>query len=230
MRDFVSKSVAGGLSAAVVLLWWPLLFESDGVTSWLARGIAWTVCVELLMLALVPLERTLWETPRAERINQRMSAAGSRLHSGSTRRRLGRLAGIAVLGLTIPAVLVAAGLHQQKPTTEAATKVVKVTRVVQPVTRVKRVVKEVPAAQVQAPAMAPVAHTAPAPAPVEPAAPAAPDRPAAKPRSEARVEPRKRDEAPASTDRTGPAPAPDADTQKATGDADSEPVADGSTS
>jgi hypothetical protein len=231
VREFVSKSIAGGLSAAVVLLWWPLLFEGDGVASWLARGIAWTLCVELLLVALMPLERALWETPKAERLGRRVSAAGSRLHAGSSRRRLSRLAGVAVLALTIPAVLVAAGLHQQQPTKEAAVKVVKVTRVVQPVTHVKRVVKEVPAAQVQAPgtsSLTPPASSGPAPAPVQRDARVAPERTAPEPRSQTRIE--TREESP-ETDRAAPVPAPEADTQKAGGgDAQSEPVANGSAS
>ena len=86
MREFLSKSIAGGLSAGVVLLWWPVLFDDvDTVTSWLARGVAWTLCFELLLLAFVPFERALWETTRGERISSRVGAAGSRLHSGSRR-------------------------------------------------------------------------------------------------------------------------------------------------
>ena len=55
MREFLSKSIAGGLSAGVVLLWWPVLFEDvDTVTSWFVRGVAWTLLFELLLLALIP--------------------------------------------------------------------------------------------------------------------------------------------------------------------------------
>ena len=84
MREFLSKSIAAGLSTGVVLLWWPVLFaEVDTVTSWLIRGVAWTVCFELLLIALVPFERALWETAHGERISRRVGNAGSRLHSGS---------------------------------------------------------------------------------------------------------------------------------------------------
>ena len=63
MREFLSKSIAAGLSTGVVLLWWPVLFDRvDTVTSWLARGVAWTVLFELLLVALLPFELALWET------------------------------------------------------------------------------------------------------------------------------------------------------------------------
>jgi hypothetical protein len=160
VREFLSKSIAGGLSAGVVLLWWPVLFdEVDSVTSWFVRGVAWTVCFELLLFALIPFERALWDTPRAERIVQRVGSAGLRLDSGSRRRRMGRVSAVAGVALAIPVVLLVAGLHKQLPVrAEAApvrpVKVVRVTKVVRPVT-VKRVVEQA----------APVQQVAPAPVP-----------------------------------------------------------------
>jgi hypothetical protein len=159
VRDFLSKSIAGGISAGVVLLWWPVLFERvDTVTSWFVRGVAWTVCFELLLVALVPFERALWETARAERIVQRVGNAGSRIDSGSHRRRIGRLSAVATMALAVPVVLLVAGLHKQLPVrAEAAPtrpiKVVRVTKVVRPVT-VQRVV-EAPQPDVTAPAPVP---------------------------------------------------------------------------
>lgn len=157
MREFLSKSIAGGLSAGVVLLWWPVLFEDvDNVTSWFVRGVAWTVFFELLLFALIPFERALWDTARAERLVQRVGSAGSRLDSGSHRRRLGRLSAVAGVALAIPVVLLVAGLHKQLPVrAEAATarpiNVVRVTKVVRPVT-VKRIVERTPVQQEYAPA------------------------------------------------------------------------------
>ena len=88
MREFLSKSIAAGLSTGVVLLWWPVLFDRvDSVTSWFARGVTWTVLFELLLFALIPFEQALWETPRGEAVVGRVGAARSRLHSGSQRRR-----------------------------------------------------------------------------------------------------------------------------------------------
>jgi hypothetical protein len=146
VRGFLSKSVAGGLSAGVVLLWWPVLFEDvDTVTSWFVRGVAWTVCFELVLVALIPFERALWETRHGERIARRVGNAGSRLHSGSHRRRMGRLTAVATLALALPVVLVMAGVNEQAPARAEArpVKVVRVTKVVRPVT-VKRVVERAP--------------------------------------------------------------------------------------
>jgi hypothetical protein len=168
VREFLSKSIAGGLSAGVVLLWWPVLFdEVDTVTSWFVRGVAWTVCFELLLFALIPFERALWDTQRAARIVHRVGSAGSRLDSGSHRRRLGRVSVVAGVALAIPVALLVAGLHKQLPVrAEAATvrpvKVVRVTKVVRPVT-VKRIVEQTPVQQEYAPA-----PQAAAPAPVPP--------------------------------------------------------------
>jgi hypothetical protein len=149
VREFLSKSIAGGLSAGVVLLWWPVLFEDvDTVTSWFVRGVAWTVSFELLLLALVPFERALWETAHGERLTRTVGNAGSRLHSGSYRRRIGRLSFIATAGLALPVVLLVTGLSQQAPAQAEAkppapVKVVRVTKVVRPVT-VKRIVERAP--------------------------------------------------------------------------------------
>ena len=180
MREFLSKSIAGGLSAGVVLLWWPVLFdEVDTVTSWFVRGVAWTVCFELLLFALIPFERALWDTARAERMVQRVGTAGSRIDSGSPRRRFGRLSAVAGAALAVPVVLLVAGLHKQLPIrAEAATtrpiEVVRVTKVVRPVT-VKKIVEQTPVQRDYAPAP-PVAT----PAPVSP-------RPTEKPKTDRTV-------------------------------------------
>ena len=141
MREFLSKSIAGGLSAGLVLLWMPVLFEDvDSVTSWLVRGAAWTVCFELLLIAFMPFERALWETARGERIYSRVGAAGSRLHSGSHRRRMGRLSAVASTALAVPVALLAMGLQEHAPARAEAkpatpVKVVRVTKVVKVVQR-----------------------------------------------------------------------------------------------
>lgn len=175
MRQFLSKSIAGGLSAGVVLLWWPIVFaEVDSVTSWLVRGVAWTVCFELLLLALAPFERALWETRHGERISNRVGAAGSRLHAGSGRRRLSRLSALAAMALAVPVALLVTGLAEHAPArAEAApvrpVKVVHVTKVV----KVRRVVHPAPVS-VSAQPVAPAA-------PSRPSAPASPEPPASRP-------------------------------------------------
>jgi hypothetical protein len=130
VREFISKSVAAGLSTGVVLLWWPVLFDRvDSVTSWFARGVTWTVLFEVLLLALVPFERALWETDRGERLSGRVAATQSRLHSGSHRRKLSRLSALAGLAVFLPVALLATGLHQGAAQAQPV-KVVRVTKVV----------------------------------------------------------------------------------------------------
>jgi hypothetical protein len=142
VREFLSKSIAGGLSAGVVLLWWPVLFDRvDTVTSWFARGVAWTVLFEFLLFALIPFERALWETSRGERISGRVGAANSRLHSGTPRRRLSRLSAVAVTALVVPVALLVTGLHELPSSARAdVPRTVKVVRV----TKVVKVVKHAP--------------------------------------------------------------------------------------
>jgi hypothetical protein len=143
VREFLSKSLAGGLSAGVVLLWWPVLFDRvDSVTSWFARGVTWTVLFEVLLFALTPFERALWETPRGELVSSRMGEARSRLHSGSPRRRLSRLSAVACTAILMPVVLLVTGLHQSQASagTNAMQRPIKVVRV----TKVVKVVQHRP--------------------------------------------------------------------------------------
>jgi hypothetical protein len=136
VREFLSKSIAAGLSTGVVLLWWPVLFDRvDSVTSWFARGVTWTVLFEALLFALTPFERALWETPRGELVSTRVGAAHSRLHSGSARRRMGRLSAVASAAILVPVVLLVTGLHQVPASADTTAvrgpvKVVRVTKVV----------------------------------------------------------------------------------------------------
>ena len=142
MREFLSKSVAAGLSTGVVLLWWPVLFDHvDTVTSWFVRGVAWTVLFELLLVALMPFERALWETAGGERVSSKMGAAHSRLHSGSQRRRLSRLTALAGTAIFVPVLLLVTGLHQAPA--HAGTEPVRPIKVVH-VTKVVKVVEHPP--------------------------------------------------------------------------------------
>jgi hypothetical protein len=163
VRQFLSKSIAGGLSAGVVLLWWPVLFERvDTVTSWLVRGVVWTVLLEVLLLALAPVERALWETGRGERLAVRVGAAHSRLHSGTARRRWGRLSALASVAFVIPVALMVMGLQEQAPArAEAPPKRVKVVRVTK-VVKVRKVVQGAPV--VSRPVVTSTAPSAAAPA------------------------------------------------------------------
>jgi hypothetical protein len=155
VRHLLSKSIAGGLSAAVVLLWWPVLFQDvNSVSSWLVRGVAWTVWFEVLTYALMPFERALWETSRGERLAGRVDAAQSRLHSGSHRRRISRLSAVASMAMAVPVALLVTGLQKQ-PDARAQGPVVRPIKVVR-VTKVVKVEKVVPAGQARAPVQRPV--------------------------------------------------------------------------
>jgi hypothetical protein len=122
-----------------------MFFPTDSVTTWLCRGIVWTLSFELLLVAFSPFELALWATGRGERISQRVEAKKSLLDHESPRRRIGRRAVLAIGALTIPLALIAVGVGQHIPTSHAATppKVMQVTRVVRVVkpVRVQRVVK-----------------------------------------------------------------------------------------
>jgi outer membrane biosynthesis protein TonB len=150
------------------------MFPDDTLASWLARGVVWTVCVELLLLALAPLEAAIWETRGGERLMRRARVADARLRSGSRRRTMLRLTTIAAAALAIPAALLAAGLSERAPAKAAVrpVKVVEVTRVVRPVTvkRVKRVVAPASPAPVASDAE-PTTFAAPPAAPVKSAVP-----------------------------------------------------------
>lgn len=162
VRQLGSKLFAGGLSAGVILLWWPMFFHTDSVTTWLCRGVAWTLCFELLLLALSPFEAELWATHRGERLSRKAHAARARLHHDSRRRRMSRLGVLAGLALAVPLALIALGLGShvptQKPVVPKVTQVTRVIRVVKPV-RVQRVVKVRTVAQ---PAPTRTAYSAPA--------------------------------------------------------------------
>ena len=162
---FFSKCVAGGVSAALVLLWWPRLAPGVSLSGWLGRGVAFTLTFELLLLALRPLEQTLWDTRSGNRLRVRIDAHAERLRSGHTVRRLSSTAAIAAAALAVPGLLIAAGLAQGPPHKDpkaqrAAVRIVHMTKVVRPVT-VRRVVAESQAPAVLAPVAATGAGSAP---------------------------------------------------------------------
>jgi hypothetical protein len=133
VRHLLSKLVAGGLSAAVILLWWPRFFPADTAAAWLARGVVWTLSFELMLHALAPLEELLWERPAARRVRHLAAQA-----SVASRTAL------ACATLAIPAALLATAPapRDEKPPVTA----------VKTVTEVRRVVVERdPAAREQAP-------------------------------------------------------------------------------
>ena len=147
MRHLLSKIVAGGLSAGVILLWWPLVFPSDTVESWLARGVLWTLCFELMLHSFAPLEESLWRSRAARRVAARAQAATARIGAESPRKRHhGRMV-VAAVALTVPLTLLAtAPAHRLAPKPAAAAAKVRHVTEVKRVVRVERRMVPVPRA------------------------------------------------------------------------------------
>ena len=175
----LSKLIAGGLSAGVVLLWWPRFFPHDSAGTWISRGIAWTLLAEILVVTLSPLEHVL---------RARVAATGPVGHLRSFFSRSSRLRAWFALCLAAAAVsaalmLIATG-HPAKadPPKQQVTNVTKVVKVVKRV-QVKRIVVRRPAAaapQAYPPAVAPAPAASSTPA-VTPSSIATPERASKKP-------------------------------------------------
>jgi hypothetical protein len=164
--NFVAKLIAGGLSAAVILVWWPSVFPGDTVASWLARGVAWTLAFELFAHAFAPLERSLWDTAPGRRLRDRAAGQGAGL-------ALGRSATLACSALVVVGFLLAVAPDQPHQRAAGApqrvTEVQRVVRVVRKPVEVTRVVTAArgPAASAptgSAPARSRHARVQPAPA------------------------------------------------------------------
>jgi hypothetical protein len=201
VRQLVSKIVAGGLSAAVILLWWPRFFPAETAVTWIARGVAWTAFFELMLLALAPLEAALWESRALRRVRERAAATGARRISAAGMRSRTALACTA---LAVPAALL---LTAPAPRHEAPRTAVKQVTEVRKVVRVERR----------------VAPAGPGPAPVTmdggPAAagPSASTAPAASVVTRRQAQPQRRSQTRRSSGRTRTAPAPDRSTDTRTG-------------
>jgi hypothetical protein len=134
VRHLISKLIAGGLSAAVILLWWPTVFPSDTVASWGIRGLVWTLSFELMLCAFMPVEDSLWRTRAARRVRDRAVEASARFSVDSPRRRNGGRTVLAGIALAVPVALLAYAPAQ--PLSKAPP-----SQTVRHVTEVKRVVK-----------------------------------------------------------------------------------------
>jgi hypothetical protein len=156
-----SKLLAGGLSAGVVLLWWPHFFPHDSAGTWVSRGIAWTLLTEILVVAVSPLEHAMRARVAAfAPVGQLRS-----FFSASTRVRAYFALGLAAVAVSVPLMLIATG-HPAAGDTPKPPQVTKVTRVVKVVKQVKVkriVVREAARAPTYPPAVAPAATAVAAP-------------------------------------------------------------------
>jgi hypothetical protein len=202
-----SKLIAGGLSAGVVLLWWPHLFPHDTAGGWVARGIAWTLLMEILVVAVSPLEHVMRTRVAAFRpVGQVRS-----FFAGTSRLRAYFALGLAAIAISLPLMLIATG-HPAAADTPKPQQVTKVTRVVKVVKQVK--VKKIVVREAAPPATYPPAVR---PAPVVTSAPAAPKRAATTKPQQKKTEAKKQPATPtptpapsATTVPTSPTPAPGA--------------------
>jgi hypothetical protein len=128
----LSKLIAGGLSAGVVLLWWPHVVTHDSAVSWVARGIAWTLLAEILILALSPVELVL-----RSRLAP-LAPAGLVRRAGARSQQLSYVV-LAAVAICLPLTLLVAGKPATPVQTKRVTKVTRVVKVVKPV-QVKRIV------------------------------------------------------------------------------------------
>src|SRR3954469_21361459 len=168
----LSKLIAGGLSAGVVLLWWPHFVTHDSAVSWVVRGITWTLLAEILVLALSPIEIVLRLRLAGLAPVGRLRGVGGRLHAVT-------YVVLVAVAIGLPLTLLLAGSPAPAAQPKQVTNVTRIVKVVKPV-QVKRIVvrKTVRAA---APASAPAGAYRPIPAPVTPPPPAAAWRPTATP-------------------------------------------------
>lgn len=205
LKHLASKLLAGGLTAGIVLIWWPRHYPTDGVQWLVARGVVATLGFELMLLAYAPVE---------DRLTRRLA---HRLPFGRLRRRAQRLpapargAGMgaaAMAAIAVPVALLAgAGPAPEPPAT------VKIERTSQPVKVVREVVvkRRVVHDEVVVPVPSGTATSRSAPAAAEPAAsrPRArtEPRPERAPRADAEPAPRPAADAPATTTPEPAAPA-----------------------
>ncbi len=120
-KDLVSKLLAGGLSAAVVLVWWAAYFPAAGVATWLTRGLAMTLLYELLYLSFSPLERHLWNSRPARALSGRVEGWQDRLMASPDRRRLHGSVALACVATLVPVLLLSAGARRDPANTPAVT-------------------------------------------------------------------------------------------------------------
>jgi hypothetical protein len=138
MRHLISKLIAAAISAAVVLLWWPIIMSTDGPESWALRAVAWTLLFECVLALLAPIEDSLWERfDSAKRIAAKVSNTKHRVYSdehAGPHQLASRIAVVALVAV-IPLGLIAGGPAPAKPKPtivkkQGTTKVIRITKVI----------------------------------------------------------------------------------------------------
>jgi hypothetical protein len=179
-KHLASKLLAGGLTAGIVLIWWPRHYPTEGLQWLVLRGVIGTLLFELLLLAYAPLEerisRRLARRTRVDRLKARVDAVPATARTGGSYLFAGG-------ALALPILLLATAGAPPPPKAEAKPAAPKVIR--QVIVRRQVIRDEVVVRAPVTPAPAPSAAT-PAPAASAPAArPAAKRTPAARERASA---------------------------------------------
>jgi hypothetical protein len=167
LKHLTSKLLAGGLTAGVVLIWWPTQFSTTGIEALVARGILATLGFELMLLAFGGVEdRAIAGLARR---SSRVARLRERAATAPRQARTGFVLAAGGVALVVPVLALASSGGPRVPLAQAAAP----TQVVQPVR--ERVVRQVVVKRrvihdevvVAAPSTtsAPVASAAPASAP-----------------------------------------------------------------
>ncbi len=143
-EHLLSKLLAGGLSAGLVLVWWPTFFSHEGIASWVWRGLTWTLLFELLLGALTPLESALFNSHWARKLRSTMKPQLARMRGFFPSHPMASGALLAASAIALPAGLIISGSGHIKPVQAAKVVQVTNTKVIKPVKVVKvtKVVKE----------------------------------------------------------------------------------------
>lgn len=147
MRQLISKLIAAAISAAVVLLWWPIIMTSNGPESWALRAVAWTLLFEVILALLAPIEERVWDNLIAGRgTAARIANARKRFyaHDGTAAKRAASSVAVVALVAAVPVALIVGGPEPAapKPTIvkqAGTTKIVRITRVIRVTERIGEV-------------------------------------------------------------------------------------------
>lgn len=147
LKHLTSKLLAGGLTAGIVLIWWPNHYPTDGLQWLVLRGIVATLGFELMLMAYAPIEdrivSRLARRLRAGRLRERVSAVPAPARTGGSLLFAGG-------ALALPVLLLASAAGPLPDRDEAQP--VKVVREVVVKRQVVRDETVVPAAATDAPA------------------------------------------------------------------------------
>ena len=148
-EHLLSKLVAGGLSAGIVLAWWPAFFSHDSIASWCWRGLIWTLLFELLLGALSPLENAAKSSRAAVSANAFLSSRLRRVRNLVPRSPAASGGVLVAAAIALPAGLIISGSREvQQPSETQSVNITQNRKIIKPV-KVVKVTKVVsgPAAQ-----------------------------------------------------------------------------------